>query len=331
MSDMPQRPQRPQRTQKPQNSVSPDVKTPVNTKQFEEEEVSATQNVKNTKMTTDEKIALYESERKKRRKKAIIIAAIVFVVVTALGVGFFFLSTGLNDSRVVRLNAEVADLKATLQSTIESKDKKISELKKAVEDTTVKEVVPETSLQRVEGSEVPEFWLIEGDFIAPNKLAIPETFDDVNNSNIQIGTIFKFIPSENWLIAIKGTTVEFSHPSKIWGKVKALGHNERIASESEMKQIIQNFFIGYPSTTISYRKIFMDDMVAGYMGKAAITVKDTEAGTEKEMILNVGFAQRGDYTISFLFANDKESMVAQELIDLLLRSITFGDSKMKIE
>lgn len=283
-------------------------------------------NIVDNDENSEDELEVYLKERKKKITKVVITIILTILLLIGIFTGYYFLSTGLNDSRVLKLNEQVA----TLEETIKSKDSKISELRKAVEDTTVKEVVPETSLQRIEGSEVPEFWLIEGDFIAPNKLEIPTVSDDVNNSNIQIGSSFKFKPSENWLIAIKGTTVEFSHPTKIWGKIKALTHKDRV-QEVDMKETIQNFFIGYPSTTISYRKVFMGDYVAGYMGKAEITVKDTETGIEKVMILNIGFAQRGDYTISFMFANDKESVVAQELIDLFLKSITFGEVSLKLE
>lgn len=314
---------KPQRPQRAQRQVKQEVNQIVENKPVQQEVYTDN----NVQMTTDEKIVQFERERKKKKTKLLIIIIVVIIALIGVGVGYYFLSTGLNDSRVVDLNNQVA----MLEATIKSKDSKISELKVAVDDTTVKEVIPETSLQRVEGSEVPQLWLMDGDFIAPNKLEVPTVIADVNNSNIQIGSIFKFIPSENWLMTIKGTTVEFSHPAKIWGKVKALSHTERIALEPEMKQIIQNFFIGYPSTTITYRKIFFEDLLSGYMGRAAITVKDTEAGTEKEMMLNVGFAQRGDYTISFLFVNDTESVVSQELIDLFLKSISFGESKMKIE
>lgn len=319
------RPQRVQRTNKPTNNSKNSIEN--RQQMFDDEYEEPVHNNRNQNMTTDEKIEQIERERKRKIKKVIITIIVVILVMVALGVGFYFLSTGLNDKRVVSLNEEVA----ALEATIALKEDKIDDLMIAVADTTVKEVVPETSLQRVEGSEVPQLWLIEGDFIAPNKLELPTVTDDVNNSNIQIGSMFKFVPSENWLITIKGTTVEFSHPTKIWGKVKALGHRERVYVEADMKQIIQNFFIGYPETTISYRKIFFEDLVSGYMGKADIKVKDIEAGTEKVMTLNVGFAQRGDYTISFLFANDKENIVAQELIDLFLKSISFGDSKLKIE
>ena len=176
-----------------------------------------------------------------------------------------------------------------------------------------------------------------------------------------------------------------------------------------MKQIIQNFFIGYPETTISYRKVFIDDKIVGMIGGAQVTVKYTvdsnteievpveqevdvpyeveeeyeeevpytetvtnEDGTtsevektrvekktrtvtktekktvtvmekqtktepttmEKDMVINVGFVQKSDYALSFLFVYDADGgSNSQELVDLLLKSGTFGvsGSSLKLE
>ena len=60
--------------------------------------------------------------------------------------------------------------------------------------------------------------------------------------------------------------------------------------------------------------------------------KDTPV--EKQMIVNVGFAQKGDYAINFLFVYDADGgSNSQELVDLLLRSGTYGPqgSSLKLE
>ena len=130
---------------------------------------------------------------------------------------------------------------------------------------------------------------MEGDFIAPNSLTVPNTKDDVSDSLIRIGSMFIFRPSEQWVLSSQGSTYTFGHPQRIWGKIKALNVQDDVLSEN-YKQIISDFFIGYPATSISYRDIFIDDYLSGIMGRAEITVKynvdeetEIEVPVEKEV------------------------------------------------
>ena len=363
-------------------------------------------------------------QKPKKKSSVILKVLLVVLIIAALCAGIYFIATGRISSRVTDLEAEVASLEQDIIDINEEHAEEVEMLEQAIADTTVKELVPTTSLQRVEGSLVPELWLMEGDFIAPNPLDLPDTSDGINDSFMQIGQKFIFRPSDRWVITASGATYEFGHPQKIWGKMRALTAEENIPEEN-MKTIVQNFFIGYPATEINYRKIFIDDRVVGMMGKAPITVKynvdeDTaievpveqevdvpyeveeeyteevpvtetvtnedgttsevpvmetitnEDGTtsevqkmktvtktrtvtktekktvtvmqsqtqtnttevEKEMILNVGFVQRSDYALSFIFIHDAEGgSNSQELVDLLLRSGSFGTSggNLKLE
>lgn len=401
--DRPQRPQRPQRVQTP-TTMTNKPKSSGETKVQEQ-----IQNVNgNSSLKQEEEIRNILFEKKKNRNKKIKIVLITLLCLIVASVGLYFITTGRISSKVTSLESDVANLETQLESTINTKDSRIAELLQAIEDTTVKELVPTTSLQRVEGSEVPELWLPEGDFIAANPLVIPFTTDGVNDSYVQIGQKFVFRPSDRWSLISQGATYEFGHPQKIWGKIRALSASDRVPAE-EMQQIVQNFFVGYPATTITYRKVFIDDNIVGMIGKAQVTVKyevdkdvevevpvemevevpyeveeeievevpymetvTKEDGTteevektkiekqkqtvtkmekkvttimqkelqtektvlEKDMVVNVGFVQRSDYAISFLFVYDSEGgSNSQELIDLLLKSGTFGvnGSALKLE
>ncbi len=363
-------------------------------------------------------------QKPKKKSKVILKILLGIVIVSVVCAGIYFIATGRISSRVTDLEAEVASLEQDIIEINEDHREEVEMLQDAIADTTVKEVVPTTSLQRVEGSLVPELWLIEGDFIAPNPLELPDTSDGINDSYMQIGQKFIFRPSDRWVVTSQGATYEFGHPQKIWGKIRALTSKENIPADA-MKTIVQDFFVGYPATEINYRKIFIEDRVVGMMGKAPITVKynvdeDTaievpveqevdvpyeveeeyteevpvmetvtnEDGTtsevqvmetitnadgtttevpkmktvtktrtvtktekkvvtimqsqtqknttevEKEMILNVGFVQRSDYALSFIFVHDAEGgSNSQELVDLLLRSGSFGTSggNLKLE
>lgn len=212
-----------------------------------------------------------------------------------------------------------------LNKTIENLQAQNKTLKEQIEGLTVTEVAMETSLYAVEGETVPSFHTIDGQIKFPNKLQIPYSKEDINNSNIMVGSMFKYTPSDNWLVRLKGATLEVSHPSRIWGTIKAVSVDEPVP-EPQMKPLLQGFFKGFPATTIEYRKIFMEDQVVGLIAKAKIPVN------KKEHVVNVGFMTRGEYGQLFLFDyEDNKTGVQQELIDLLISSGTFADSKVKLE
>ena len=221
----------------------------------------------NPNLSAEEKV-FYMMEEKKRKRNSFLKKLIIGIVIAVVAcVGIYFIATGRWSSRVTDLEEEVAGLNQTIQNNNSAFNAEREKLMQEINDTTVKQYLPETSLQRVEGSNVPQLWLPEGDFIAPNALQIPGISDTVNDSNVRIGPVFIFKPSDRWLMVSQGTTFEFSHPQKI----KALNIKEDI-KEEEMQPIITNFFVGYPATTITYRKIFIDEYVRGCMGKAKVTV-----------------------------------------------------------
>lgn len=186
----------------------------------------------------------------------------------------------------------------------------------------------ETSLQRIVGSDVPVFKRIDGILKFPNKLQIPNSSDDVNNSRIQVGSYFTYTPSDNWAVRVRGTILDMSHAQKIWGSIKAVQVDDSSSSDGQTdpKTIIQDFFKGFPATTIKYRKLFMDEYSVGLLGNATITVDN------KKYKLTVGYLTRGEAGQLYLFGyEDNKSGVQQELIDLLIGSGVYGDSKIKIE
>ena len=399
-----QRPQRPQPPQRPNN--------PNQNQQYNQQMQQQMYNQQGQMMPPP---------KKKKNILKIVLISLGVIVVLSLAIWLITnIASGRISSRVVELEAEVASLEQTILDNNAAHNAKVEELNQAIADTTVKEVVPTTSLQRIEGSQVPELWLIEGDFIAPNPIDLPDAAESVNDSYMQIGQKFTFRPSDRWVITSQGATYEFGHPQHIWGKIRALSIEELVPEEN-MKTIISDFFVGYPATEITYNKIFIDDRVVGMRGKAKATVKysvdeeievpvekevevpyetteeyteevpvmqtvtnedgttsevqvmetitnadgtttevpkmetvtktrtvtkyetktvtmmekQTQKGTaeaEKDIIINVGFIQRGEYALSFIFVYDAEGgSNSQELIDLLLRSGTYGHSGSAIK
>ncbi len=231
----------------------------------------------------------YFEEQKKAKKTRGKIALIIvgsILGIAILGVVVYFLSTGRISSRVVELEANVASLESTLESTIDSKDTEISNLNRAISEMTITELVPTTSLQRIEGTEIPELWLQEGDFIAPNELIIEGTSAAVNSSYMLIGSKYTITPSERWLISIQGAIFELSHPNNIWARFRALSSKEVISVDVQ-QEAVKNFFVGYPSTDITYRKLYIDDKQVGVLANATITVKQEVDGSMEILVDDV--------------------------------------------
>lgn len=408
-----QRPQRPQPPQRPNNpnqnqQYNPQMQQQMYNQQMQQQQMYNQQG------------QMMPPPKKKNILKIVLISLGVIIVLSLVIWLITNIASGRISSRVVELEAEVASLEQTILDNNAAHNAKVEELNQAIADTTVKEVVPTTSLQRIEASQVPELWLIEGDFIAPNPINLPDATESVNDSYMQIGQKFTFRPSDRWVITSQGATYEFGHPQQIWGKIRALSVEE-LVPEDNMKTLISDFFVGYPATEITYNKIFIDDRVVGMRGKAKATVKyavdeeievpvekqvevpyesteeyteevpvmqtvtnedgttsevqvmetitnadgtttevpkmqtvtktrpvtkyetktvtmmekQTQKGTaeaEKDIIINVGFIQRGEYALSFIFVYDAVGgSNSQELIDLLLRSGTYGHSGSAIK
>ena len=164
----------------------------------------------------------------KRIKKVLLVLLIMSLIILNL--------TGCTAGTILKKNKEIKNLEKQIEA-LQEQNKKIQE---EMADTTVKEVSRETSLQDVEGKNVPEFVTLDGKIIFPNKITHPTAREDVNNSYIQIGSRFRFTPSDNWLTRLDGTTLDVTHPSKIWGKLQAIAIKEPIAIE-DVKTLLQSF------------------------------------------------------------------------------------------
>lgn len=244
--------------------------------------------------------------------------SLIFVLISVM-----LVLTSCGD-KTKEINEYKAQIEA-LEGQVESLQNIKASLEQQMQDLTIQEVVPESSLRKVEGTRVPVFETIDGVIKFPNALILPDSKDDVNNSNIRVGSRYTVAPSSNWMLSLNGVTLNASHPSKIWGSVKAVTTKEAVL-EAEMQPILQSFFDGFPATTISYRKIFIEDRVTGMLASAPLVIDG------KDYTINVGFSSRGENAILMLFAYEHENVgVQQELVDLLIRSMRFNESNLKLE
>jgi hypothetical protein len=218
-------------------------------------------------------------------------------------------------------SAEVKELKGQIEGLTAQN----TALQSQLSGMAVTEVTPETSLKTIEGSDIPTFGTIDGKINFPNKLMLPNSKDDINNSNIMVGSRFKYTPSSNWLTKMNGATLDLTHPAKIWGSIRSVAVKE-VITEVAMQPLLKTFFSGFPATTITYRKIFMSDRVSGMLATANMVVD------KKPYVTTVGFLTRGEIGQLYIFTyEDNKSGVQQELIDLLIGTATNGETKISIE
>lgn len=210
----------------------------------------------------------------------------------------------------------------------------------------VEQVGLESTIQSitVDGETKNAIFLRDGQFIAPHPLEIPTTSVDINQSRVTVGSRFTVRPTESWYTVVKGNEIELINTTQnVWGKIKAFTQKERIRTLEEMEGIIQSFFTGIPlrgNGQIRTSKISIGDGDAGIMAVAPVQifrqVGESAEGQgqlqSRDMMMAVGFAQRSDYSIQFLFLyDDTGTGIPQEMVRTLLGTVMYSDEVMRLE
>lgn len=186
-----------------------------------------------------------------------------------------------------------------------------------------------SSLITVEGSGTQEYVTIDNLIKFPRDVGVKDTEDDVANSLLRVGTVFSFSPSNNWEVKINGAEAHFSHPQKVWGTVKAIKVSRNVYDNPGVQESldgVNNFLQGQPINNTTFRRIYMADYHRGYLARGEMIVD------KREYVVNVGSLVYGDYGVLFLFVyEDNKSGVQQELIDLLITSGHYGDTRIVLQ
>lgn len=218
------------------------------------------------------------------------------------------------------------DDKEAVNAEIESLKSQNASLQAQIEQGTIYENQIKTSLREVEGLGTLEFQSIDNKIIFPNELTVPYSSADVSTTRVQIGSGFAFSPSNNWLFKTTGSKIDLQHPSQVWGSIKSVRYDGETLTLDEMRATLQQFYKGFPETTLTYRNIFIGDYQRGLLSSANITVD------KKPYIVNSGFLTYGDKGVLMLFAfEDNKTGVQQELIDVLVRTGVYGQESIKLE
>lgn len=212
-----------------------------------------------------------------------------------------------------------------LQKEIKTLRSQNNQLMQAQSDNAITENSIDSSLRQIEETGNFEFFKQEDKLIFPDALVIPDSSVGVSDSNVRVGASYNFSPSDNWLVKIKGSTVDFSHPANVWGSIKSVSVDETVAPDM-YKPIIQKYFSRFPKTTITYRSLFIEEYELGVLASAKLVVD------KKDHVVNVGFITRGEAGVLFMFDfEDNKTGIQQELVDSLIGSGMLGDSKIKID
>ena len=251
-----------------------------------------------------------------RNSTPLLIVSVVLLLILIVVVVFY-----ANPLRVASLNNRIVALESEVASGLQLVDR----LRGQIDSMSVTEVKLQTSLRDVGGDGVYEFVRVDGKAIFPNQLQLPNSRDDINNSHVLVGSRFRFVPSNNWSVRMSGTRLDLVHPASIWGSVRSVGIRERVA-EAGMQDILRDFFKGFPATTITYRRVHIDEVVSGLFAQADIVIDG------KNNSLMVGFVNRGESAVLMMFLyEDNDTGVQKELVDSFIRSGSFGDSRIRLE
>lgn len=213
-----------------------------------------------------------------------------------------------------------------LEATVTAQNEQIAQLQAQVASGSVTEQSIASSLQTVEGKKVPEFKFVDDTIVFPNKLQLPNSQVDAVVTQVKLGSKYSVSPSNNWLVRCDGSQVSLTHPSKIWGKISAVTLTEPVKKIEDMQSILKQFFVGFPTTNITYKQIFMDGTLTGLCADAPIVVED------QNYHVVVGFNTKSSTGIEFLFTYaDDGSGVQGELVYSLLRSCEAGQTKLAFE
>ena len=213
-----------------------------------------------------------------------------------------------------------------LKEQISALQQQNSELQQQIDTGTIYENQITNSLKEVGAGGTLEFQSIEDKLIFKNGLKLDYSSADVSTSLVQIGSGFSFSPSNNWFLKTTGSQVDLMHPAKVWGTLKSVKYDGDLMQVDAMRGTLQQFYLGFPKTTLTYRNIFVGDYQRGLLSSASVTVD------KKPYVVNAGFLTYGDKGVIMLFAyEDNQTGVQQELIDVLVRTGVYGSETIKLE
>lgn len=211
-----------------------------------------------------------------------------------------------------------------LTATITEQDDYIADLETKIENYEVD--WGGSSLKVVEGATTDVFEYVDSKFVLPEALYLEGSTEDVNSSYIQVGSSFRFAPSNNWVLRQEGVTLNVSHPLGVIGTMKALNVEAMDFYEVDYKRLVSDYVATLPSKQVKYSNLFVGDLTSGAMATATINFDGREG------YLVTGFLRNASSGLTFSFVVDSnDNTTALEMVRLFLSSGIAGSGNIRIE
>ena len=211
-----------------------------------------------------------------------------FVKIMALCLAMGIMVMSLTGCDTIEKDKRIKELETEIEEQKLYYEQEITELEEQFNNRQITEKKVTTSLQTVDGELVPKFVTIDGNYVFPDTLDVQGSTVDAAKTFIQVGSRFKFTPSNNWIVKLGGSQIDLQHPIGVYGSIKALTVSDILPIES-INEELKSFYSQWTTTSVSYKKVFIDDRNVGMLSYATTTFNDKPTGVVNGIGTSVGF------------------------------------------
>lgn len=253
-------------------------------------------------------------------KRIITLVMVAIMMVTAVGCG------GEKDPLDSMSKKELIEFANTLVTDVDAANARIDELETTLKGVTDYEV-PQAAIEVLpDGTGRETFKSIDGLVKFPVPFEYPGSTQAPNTSSVSLTQNIKFVPTPNWLIRQDGTKVELNHTTDIQGVIKAGAIKEMYSREEMEGTVFGTFFAGWPATTITYNRLFLDDQWWGMQAKCSTRI---DGGPAQFVCGMLGLGEQC-FTYMFLYSGEPDK-VKDETILSLLKTVKMLNRDLRVE
>lgn len=213
-----------------------------------------------------------------------------------------------------------------LTTMVADYEEQVGKLEQTIEALSGREGPLESISSVSDGSGKKTFNSIGGKILFPGELKYTNATQAPNTSKLNLSDKISIVPSDNWVVQINGTTTQYSHPSGVYGTIKVASIVEIVKASEIDETILKPFIDTIPHISEELGSIFIED---NWRGRHATM---TILNNEKPAVLKCGVIGYSDISMSYTFYYDGDiDSNKTELINSLLKTISFGSQKMRIE
>lgn len=160
---------------------------------------------------------------------------------------------------------------------------------------------------------------IKGTLVLPVQMEFNGFTEAPGAGKLVIAQNVAISPSNNWVVKVKGSTVELGHQSGIHGIIKIGTIQDMIKPEQIDNDVLKPFYSKLAKGGVTYKNIFAGDTCWGRQVQFSTSIgKDTGIVTAGAVAVN-GVA----VMYNFVYKGNLDS-TKNELIEILLKTMTIG-------